>query len=406
MCGCFSIAPSHFDSHSTDSQIPPPYKIHVALLVVRYDVGGMERYVAKVANGLDREFFHVSLICLDRVGNAKSWISKTDVEIVELGIRSGNSWRAVKAIAGALKRLEPDIVHSHNWGTLLETYLAVKRYGKAVHVHGERGSVLGSDRCSPIKRRMRAMVMRWICRRITVTTNSHCVAKKVCSIVGIDSSAVHIIPNGLERKFPPQELARFREEVRLQFGMSEGSYVIGIVARLSRVKNLGLVIHAFNELPEEMQRATHLLMVGDGPCRSELETLVEQLDLRDRVHFAGHQSNTWRFMAAMDVFVNCSDSEGMSQSMLEAMAAGLPIIATDVGDAARTLLTPNPGGIVIAPNDCCSLTDALVKMSTTEVRRAYAAAALACQGERYGLDTMIRGYEKLYHELASSSLKS
>lgn len=383
--------------------IPHQSKIHVVLLVLRLDVGGMERYLANVANGFDRKSFRVSILCLDSAGAAESWITESDVKIIELGIKAGNNLRVVNLITQALDQVKPDIVHSHNWATLLESYLAVKRFGRAVHVHGERGTVLGTNSCGPIKRAMRAAVMRWICRRIAVTTNSHRVADRVSSITGIPPTQMSVIPNGVSPKHEPDEMQRMRVGVRDELGFGSEDFVIGTVARLCKVKNLGLAIRSLAEVQERTELNVHLLFVGDGPCLRELQSQADTVGVSDFVHFVGHRWDTWRFMAGMDVFVNCSNSEGMSQSMLEAMAAGLPIVATDVGDAARMLLTENPGGIVIAPDDCRSLTDALIKMSAPGTRQAFASAARACQRERYGIDTMIRGYERLYRELASSN---
>ncbi|MFG0253642.1 MAG: glycosyltransferase, partial [Rhodopirellula sp. JB053] len=222
-------------------QIPPQSKIHVVLLVLRLDVGGMERYLANVANGFDRKSFRVSILCLDSAGAAKSWITESDVEILELGMKTGNNLRVVNLITQVLRRIKPDIVHSHNWATLLESYLAVKRFGRAVHVHGERGTVLGTNSCGPIKRAMRAAVMRWICRRIAVTTNSYRVADRVSSITGIPPTQMSVIPNGVSPKHGPDEMQRMRVGVRNELGFGSEDFVIGSVARLCKVKNLGLV---------------------------------------------------------------------------------------------------------------------------------------------------------------------
>jgi len=377
-------------------------RIHVALVVLRMDTGGTERYIANIASHLDRKNFRVSIICLDRSGPASDWIDREDVEVVELHLKT-DSLKAIKTLAAALRSLKPDIVHSHNWGTLLESYLAVRRVGSIVHLHGERGSVLGTNACGPVKRKLRAAVMRWICRRIVVTTNSYCVAEKVCSITGIEPAEIHVVPNGLDPKYTLTEMKKLRKTVRQELGFQDNDLVIGTVARLSKVKNLGLAIRALATLRGPRKQQAHLLLVGDGPSRQELETLATSEGVSRFVHFVGHQSDTWRFLAAMDVFVNCSDSEGMSQSMLEAMAAGLPIVATDVGDAAIMVGPPEPCGIVIAPNEISELSQSMAAILDSDQQETYAAAALNRQQTRYSLASMLRGYEDLYHELVVSS---
>ena len=405
----------------------------VALIVLRMDVGGTERCIANIANHLDRTKFQATVICLDRAGPACRWITKGDVQIAELNLQSGNSLHAVNVLADALKRIRPRIAHSHNWATLLETYLAVKKVGSIAHVHGERGTILGTNPCGPLKRTLRAMVMRWISRRIALTTNSNCVAEKVQGITGEMTSPIHIIPNGLDAKYTEEQLRQMRSQTRDELGFAERDVVIGTVARLSGVKNLGLAVRALAEVRETTRDRGHLLLVGDGPCRGELEELTESLGMMDLVHFVGHHSDAWRFLAASDIFVNCSNSEGMSQSMIEAMATGLPIIATDVGDARLMLGPENAGlavkvddgaeshgvadeshgvadeshgvaescGVVIEPNNAGQLGQAILMMLDPQRRESFAEAARIRHRKRYNLASMLNGYERMYSELAN-----
>ncbi|QDT06289.1 Putative glycosyltransferase EpsF [Rubripirellula lacrimiformis] len=378
-------------------------RIHVVLVVLRLDVGGMERYIANLANGLSRDRFRVSVICLDGIGAARRWITADDVELIELGLRSGNSWHAVTAITDVLQRLQPDIVHSHNWATLLETYFGARRYGEAIHVHGERGTVLGSNSCGPLKRKIRAATMRWACRRIALTTNAYCVAKKVTAITRSDLSRIHVIPNGLDPRYPNDQLPEMRASTRQSLGISRDELVFGSVARLSTVKNLELAIRALAAARPTISEPVHLVLVGDGPCLAELEQLAMAHVDAVTVHLPGHQWDPWPYLAAMDVFVNCSHSEGMSQSMIEAMAAGLPVIATDVGDAFEMISRPDAAGIVVAPNDELALTHAMITMANASMRRSYAAYAMTRQRDVYCLRTMVQGYEEMYTTIATKS---
>jgi glycosyltransferase involved in cell wall biosynthesis len=356
----------------TDLQTP----IHIVLVVRQFDAGGMERYLAALINGLPADAFRVSLVCLDRAGTATHWLTRCAAEVVELNLPGGNVWTASKVLHSALCRLKPNVVHSHNWATLVETYLAVKRYGTAVHLHSERGSVLGSDSCSPIKRKIRASVMRWICQRISLATNSHRVADTISSITGVARTKIQVIPNGIEPAFTVEQLPSARKIIRDQLGLTDQAYLAGTVGRLAAVKNLELAVRALAQAPQPLRNAMHLLFVGDGPCRQGLESLVDKLALREQVHFVGHQWDTWKYLAAMDVFFNCSHSEGMSQSMLEAMAVGLPIVATDVGDARELLLSAKPCGIVLPCEDIKSFVDALITMSSMGYRQKLASASL------------------------------
>ncbi len=370
--------------------------IHVTLVIVRMDTGGTERCLANIANGLSRDRFRVSLLCLDRAGAACDWIEKEDVQVVELHLQRGNRLRAVGLISSALAALETNVVHSHNWGTLLETYFAARRIRELVQVHGERGSLLGTDRCGPVKSRMRFLAMRWACRRINaLTTNSRRVASGMCKITGVAEERIHVIPNGLDAPFTQEQLSSFRSSARSELGINGDECLIGSVGRLAPVKNFELLIGALAQVHGTGVRP-HLVLVGDGTQRESLVQLTRKLNLTEHVHFVGEQANVWRFLASMDVYVNSSRSEGMSQSILEAMAAGLPCIATDVGDAAHMLSNTSPCGIVVGPNDIAGLVNGLLALQSVDVRQRFSKNALERQRKEYGMTSMISAYERLY----------
>ena len=151
----------------------------------------------------------------------------------------------------------------------------------------------------------------------------------------------------------------------------------------------------------------HLVLVGDGPELAKLQSKAAQLGVTEAVHFVGRRKDVGDWLAAMDVYVNCSISEGMSQSILEAMAAGLPVAATEVGANAQLVAESSvisaPCGLIAAAGDPAALADAVCSVAADpETRAAYSAAARRRHQELYAVDVMVANYEALYGRLVNA----
>jgi len=147
-------------------------------------------------------------------------------------------------------------------------------------------------------------------------------------------------------------------------GLGPESILVGSVGRLVAVKGFDFAIRAFAEFLSSHQEA-HLLLVGDGPERNSLVRIAGDLGISQHVHLVGKQANVDPWLAALDIYINTSHSEGMSQSIIEAMAAGLPIVATDVGDTQRVLGPPDQSaGICVPASDKNALANALAQLTT------------------------------------------
>ena len=314
---------------ATDSTRPT----RVAYIVHTFDVGGLERCVAHFANHLDRAQFRPIVICLSRSGTAAQWIVDDDVQIIEMRKRPGNDVGVVRRLARTLRERHVDVVHSHNWGTLLETVLARRWARIPVHVHAERGTLLGSLQVRGLRSRLRAMAARWAMNRADcVVTVAEAVRQKLLQRCGRLRTPVRLIPNGVEVPAvtgPEAAPSKLRESL----GISAEATVLGSVGRLVPVKDFGTAIDALSELRHQ-QRAIHFVLVGDGPEREALAVRARERGVEDRVHLVGQRQDVGNWLAMMDVYLNVSQSEGMSQSILEAMAVGLPMVVTDVGDNA------------------------------------------------------------------------
>jgi glycosyltransferase involved in cell wall biosynthesis len=210
----------------------------------------------------------------------------------------------------------------------------------------------------------------------------------------LPAARVHWIPNGIDPTgFPTQD---GNKELRAAFDIPEDVFLIGSVGHLRAEKNLARLLNACARL----DRDTHVLVVGDGPQRGMLEARASQRDLAGRVHFAGHREDLGELYRAMDVFAMSSDTEQMPVALLESMCAGLPVVATDVGDITRILPPEGREYIVSLEEDpVTTLAAALDKLGNARyLRRTLGVANRLRVSERFTFAGMVDAYRRLYLE--------
>ena len=378
-------------------------KLTVAYIVHTFDMGGLERCVARLVNHLDRERFAPIIICLNRSGDAADWLTATDVPILELGKRSGNDWRVVRRLSHVLKMQQIDIVHSHNWGTLLETTVARRLAGTAYHVHAEHGQQVAAMTMGRTRLSLHRAARRWAFKRLdALVACARSVSRRVASLWCYPESQIQYIPNGVEEPTPLRESARKLHDIREQLGLEDTAMVVGSVGRLALVKDFGNAIEAITMLANSAVDI-HLVLVGDGPERERLKSLAEIQGVGNRIHFVGWQENVDAWLRAFDVYVNSSASEAMSLSILEAMAAGLPIAATDVGDSRDVIDGESPAGLVVEPGSSSELASAIHTLLTvSDLREQMGRNASDRFVSCYSIDRMVNSYSRLYRAVASA----
>lgn len=384
--------------HRTTTHTPTE-KIRIAFVVHSFDLGGLERCITRLVNSLDEQAFEPHVVCLSRKGNAACLVRRPDVRVYELAKRPGNDWKIAGQLALLLKREAFHIVHSHNWGTLLETAVARRWADTPVWIHAERGTVLGTLQDTGLRTRLRAFAMKWALKKCNaLISNAHSTARRVERLIGYPAKRIQVIPNGVESP-DYQELPHLRSEIRKSLRLDSDVILSGSVGRLHEVKGFDILLHAVRRVLERSQQF-HLLLVGDGPERPALEHLSSKLGITDHVHFAGYQARVVGWLAAMDIYVNSSHSEAMSQSLVEAISCGLPSVVTQVGDSEQVVGEPNACGIVVPPNDPDALAEALFTLlGSPQLRDVMANRALTRYRQRYTIEKMITAYEGLYRQL-------
>lgn len=375
-------------------------KYRVAYVVYNFETGGIERCVAQFANHLDRSRFQPFVICLGHSGKAADWITVGDVPIVELHKRPGNDWRIVPRLAKQLRNESIQLVHSHNWGTLVESVLACRLAGGGVHLHAEHGQELDAMKCRGIKRGLRGAAKRWAYERVdAVVACADSVRERMHRECGFPARRIHVLPNGVEAPAGDAS-ADAAERLRKELCIGKGSIVIGSVSRLAPVKNFPAAVDAVAALCRA-GADLRLVLVGDGPERADLWRRVAALGLQDRVHLVGERQNVGDWLRLFDIYVNCSYSEAMSMSILEAMAAGLPVVLTDVGDH-RVLLGDDEDacGIAVPSGDVAALTCALQQLvEHPRQRTEMGKRAARRHGRQYCVRHVVDRYQALYERL-------
>jgi glycosyltransferase involved in cell wall biosynthesis len=235
-------------------------------------------------------------------------------------------------------------------------------------------------------------------RSRAVVAVSRDIASGVCAGNWADPSRLHTVLNGVDLdQFQP---GSDRDPVRRALGISPGARVLGTVARLSPEKDQATLLRAFRQLARELPSA-HLMLVGDGALRSELERLARDLGLAERTHFLGERRDIASLLRAMDVFCLPSLTEGTSLTLLEAMATGLPVVATAVGGNPE-VVADQVSGLLVKPGEPDQLAHALLCVfQDGQWARRLGHAGREIVRQRYSMQAMVERYAGIYQQVLS-----
>lgn len=376
---------------------PRPLVIHV---VFSFDVGGLENGIVNLLNHMPAEDFRHMVVALTTCAPGFTRrVKRSDVEFVSLHKPAGHGFKLFPVMFRMFRDLRPAIVHTRNLAAL-EMLVPAWLAGVPVRIHGEHGwdhnDREGSNRKYQLVRRLYSvLVSRYVALSRKIESYLH-------EKVGIGAGRVRRICNGVDaRRFSP---ADGRAPLPGSPFNDPSLLVFGSVGRLQAVKGHAELIRAFAALVRsdaEAARRARLAIVGGGPLMGELTDLIRREALEGKVWLAGERNDVPEVMRSFDVFVLPSIAEGISNTLLEAMASGLPVIATDVGgnpelvDAGRTGLLTRSGdldGLAAAMGQLFHAPDGAVAMG-----RAGRARVLA----EFSLDAMVGAYLALYRELVS-----
>jgi sugar transferase (PEP-CTERM/EpsH1 system associated) len=352
--------------------------------------GGIENGIANLIERMDSTRFEHILCGVFRLGPQVERYPADRVQIVCLEQKPRRLAIQAGSLAEMIRKLRPDVVHSRNWGAL-EAVVAARWVGQTSVIHSEHGVEM--DPAAEPRRRS------WL-RRVVFSLTDHvfCVSYQLRDMLaartGFPEGKIGVIHNGVKTSLFRAD-ASVRKRFRAEFGIGDD----GCVGRLNRIKDYPTIFRAA-ELFNKSCTSWRLLIVGSGAELSSLQGLVNSSPiLRDRVHFMGASNCIPEILNALDVYVLPSLCEGISNSLLEAMATSLPVIASDTGGNPEVVVN-GMSGLLFPVGDVQRLADQLLHVYSAKERRVQLGEMALCRvKEQFSLESMINQYEEMYSRL-------
>jgi glycosyltransferase involved in cell wall biosynthesis len=364
---------------------------HLVHVFPTFTVGGVQHRIIRVAKALRGKYRH-TVISLDGNFDAAAGLGGDPIFAFEtLPVVKSRlvSLRNLARARAALRRLQPDLLLTYNWGAV-EWALANHLPRMARHLHLESG--FGPDESPEHQHWRRARARRLLlvgCERIIVP--SLVLRDIVTRVWQFPPDRVRYVPNGIDYG----RFARGRNAASTAaLGIPQDAPVIGTVAALRREKNLLRLVRVFAALPRALD--ARLVIVGDGPERAALVQAAADCAVSARVIFTGAMADPERILGCFDVFALTSDTEQMPNSVLEAMAAGCPVAATDVGDV-RQMVAPENAGFVVPVEDEAALAERIAALLRDPAARVRLGRANQDRVRReYALEQMVARYDAVF----------
>lgn len=372
-----------------------PLIVHV---IHHLGVGGLENGLVNLINHMPPGRYRHAIVCLKGYTEFRRRIKCGDVEIVALNKQEGHDLGLYLRLFKTLRHLKPDIVHTRNLATM-EGQLVSALAGVKARVHGEHGRDIfdlhGKNRRYNLLRRA---IRPFVGHYIAVSKDLEC---WLVDTVGAAPDRVSQIYNGVDSlRFHPRSGPR--DEFGPEGFFTDDAFVIGSVGRMAAVKDYPSLVRAFLKVLEKKptaRRRLRLLIVGDGGSRQECLDLLRDTSARELAWLPGERADTPTLMRAMDLFVLPSLGEGISNTILEAMSSGLPVVATRVGGNVE-LVQEGHTGRLVPPANPEAMADALLDYYVnTEKALLHGKSARQKIEACFSMEAMTQGYLDVYDKV-------
>ena len=356
-------------------------------IVPSLNPGGTERLVIEMSRRL-KQTYSVRICCLDEPGRWASEAESYGIPVMALhrspGFHPGLGLRIAKWLEGTTR----PVLHCHHFSPFVYGRLAAYLRRGSTVLYTEHGRL--SDVPSSGRRRVASFLLGRLPVRIFAVSGD---LKDSLVEDGFPGDRIEVIHNGIEPGDRPS--TEDRMAARRKLGIATDRVVVGTVARLNPVKDLETLIQAFalvrSRVPDPL-----LFLIGDGSERDRLEELSAALGVRSEVIFAGHRDDARSLLPAFDLFLNTSVSEGLSVTILEAMAAALPVVATSVGGTPE-LLVDTSVGLLVEKGQPQATAEAIERLlHDSAVREAMGPAARQRVIDSFSIARMIDRYTAIY----------
>ncbi len=363
-------------------------KVRILQLIPSLDQAGAEKQLSLLVRNLDREIFEVHVGVLTRLGPLEAELRQADIPIHFIGKKWRADPRAYFRLVHLLRELRPQILHTWLFAANSFGRLAAMRCGVPV--------VIASERCVDLwKASWQFALDRWLSRFTHAIVVNSSGVKEFYVSRGLPEAKIHVIPNAVP--VMDKEPQRSKAELLRELGLPAEVRLIATVGRLWPQKRLEDAIWAA-DLLKVIRADVHLLIFGDGPERERLLRFREKVRIEDRVHFLGHRNDVHDWLPHVEVFWSTSGYEGQSNAILEAMANGLPVVATDI-PGTRDLVIHGQTGLLFPVGDRA----ALARLTQRLLEDPELAKRLGGQAREYGathfrVEVMVERFTKLYKE--------
>jgi glycosyltransferase involved in cell wall biosynthesis len=358
--------------------------------------GSIARIVERIIDCSDRDRFswHIGVVKPD--GDFSTVYEKLGAQVVNFSRSEGENTPQYIKIRKYIKSHGIRIVHSHTPRTIFDVWLSLQKKD------GERNYHLATKHLLTTPQDRRYGLIYTLIDLMSLYLPDHIVAvsetmaEKIKSVPGIDKKIITAIPNGI----PCDDYFRLplRDICRKELGIRNEQILIGFTGRISKVKQLDLLLKAFKNTHNRFPQ-TRLVLAGEGELRESLEALADSLGLTDSVNWLGYYPDIPRLLSAIDIYIQPSVNEGLSLSILEAMAAEKPVISTQVGSASE-ILQNGISGVLIPPGSAAEIEKALTQMiEQPDERRRLAMNAREFVLKEYNLQKMVDCYYRIYQQL-------
>jgi sugar transferase (PEP-CTERM/EpsH1 system associated) len=367
----------------------------VVHVVHSFSVGGLENVVVQLINRLPVERFEHVVLALTTISDFRFRVQRRDVRFIALDKAPGHAIPLYPRIVRLLREIGPDVLHTCNFSALEIVPLGwLARV--PLRVHAEHGWDAHDPRGENLKYQLvRRFYRPFVSRYVAVSED---IDRYLAQAVGVPSERRSLIANGVDTdQFTPPAADQVTP-ADCPFNSSQ-HWIVGTVGRLQTVKNQPLLARAFVRLLAARPQARawlRLVVVGEGPLRAEVERILDVADARSLAWLPGARDDVAALMRSMNTFVLPSQTEGTSCTIQEAMACGLPVVATAVGGT-PDLIDDECTGLLVPPEDEAALSAAIWRCSQDPglcARLGQAARARAVQ--QFGLDAMVARYEALW----------
>ena len=373
---------------------PRPLVAHV---MYRFDTGGLENGVVNLINHMPAEHYRHAVIALTEVTDFRQRIKRDDVQFISLNKAPGHGFKLYPKLFKLFRELRPAIVHSRNLAAL-EVQFPAWLAGVPIRIHGEHGRDIGDlDGSNVTLQRVRRFYRPFVTYYLALSRD---LAEYLTGIIRVPKNKVLQVYNGVDSiRFHPGQ----PEQTVAGCPFSRPAHwLLGTVGRMQTVKDQPTLARAFIralEIEPTLKQRLRLVLIGDGPLRADCQQLLNAAGVAELAWLPGERSDIPELMRSLDCFVLPSLAEGISNTILEAMASGLPVIATRVGGNAD-LVTAGTTGTIVPSADPEAMAQEIVKLANQpDTARNMGRAGRSAIEQKFSMEAMVAAYQGAYDKL-------